>query len=209
MTTISMKTRLLALLLPMLMAFVSLTAHAQWREPQSIQDAIFNASPALKKHYANVFMNAFKNLCIANMGRADQLSMQLKDMPNLSPELTKTILNGAPGKAWALEGSKENGVHILATMNDHYYCAVHTMIADPAEMERLFDEIAAIAPEKSEFSLLKEEQIEQDNGNIMRRKTYTLTNKENPIIIQFTLKTNSIAQKNATQGTVFILIDKI
>jgi len=208
-----MKNRLPAFLLPIilltLLAFPLTALQAQWREPQSTQTAILNASPELKKHYANVFMNAFKNLCIANIDQPQQLLAQLQNARQLPPDLADQFLNGASGRAWTLENSKENGIHFLSTMNDHYYCSVHTMAADPAEMERLFDEITATAPADSEFSLLNQEKVEQANGNTMHRKSYTLTHKDSPVVIQLTIITNTLSQKDAPQGTVFMLIDQI
>ena len=204
-----MKNRLLTISLSMLLALPIATVQAQWRDPQSTQIAILNASTELKKHYAHIFMNAFKNLCLSSVGNYPQLLTQLQNAQPLSPNLADLFLNGAQGKAWALENSKENGIHFLAIMNNHYHCATYTMVADPAEMQRLFEEITTAAPPESEFTLLKDEEIEQPDGNIMHRKSYALTNKNTTAVIQFTIITNSISQKDNPQGIVFILIDQI
>lgn len=204
-----MKTRLLTLLLSIGLAFNLMPAQAQLTESSSNENAILNASPELKKHYANVFMNAFKNLCIPYIAQPDQLQNQLQNATLLSPELANQLLNNTPGKAWVLEKSKEHGFHFLVTVNNHYYCAIQTMSADPVEVEKLFAEIISTAPENSEFSLLKDETIEQDNGNIAHRQSYTLTNKNSMAVIQFSLRTNSISQRSVPQATIFMLINQI
>lgn len=204
-----MKTRLLTLLLSLGFAFSLIPAQAQLRESSSNESAILNASPELKKHYANMFMNAFKNLCMPYIAQPDQLQNQLQNATLLSPELANLLLNNTPGKAWVLENSKEHGFHLLVTMNNHYYCAIQTMSADPVEIEKLFDEIISTTPEDSEFSLLKDETTEQDSGNIVHRQSYTLTNKNSAAVIQFSLRTNSLSQRNEPQATIFMLIDQI
>lgn len=207
--------RTLTFFLTLFFTFVTTTAsNAQApNQPLENQTTVVTQpdSPATndvdQKEYAQILMNLYTNLCVANMGNMMAIREQIRDQQPIPQEITPIFLNDIPGKVWSVSSPK--GAFMFALADDIYYCSVYALELDIEQINTLFHELVSTNPPNGSFSQLKDESSIQPDGQSIHTQTYILSFNEQSVVALLTLRTSTQPTRGYPQASLSLKIDSI
>lgn len=207
--------RILSLIFTFLFTFFTAICNAQTLNTseenmsavQVMPQEIPPATDADKKEYAQILMNLYTNLCVANMGNMMAIRQQIREQPPIPQEIVPLFLNDIPGKVWSVPSPK--GAFMFALADNIYYCSVYALELDIEEINTLFHKLVSTSPSNGSFSLLKDERSVQENGEVIRTLVYILSYDEQNIVAFLTLRTSTQPEKGLPQASLTLEIDSI